>query len=175
MNAEAVLSDAGLEFPEMISEQPSPEEEMRRRMRGWFKPEALSEHFFEIETPTSVEDLSHERTRQALMKLVFSFKTEGLSFDDRLEYMADSVSTEAAVAFIHQIPKEYRLPKVAPDDEGDIIMVWEGDKTVLLNVEGWTLHFVADPATPNSEHFPEVIFDGDEIPYAFFERLPFRW
>lgn len=173
MNAEAVLSDAGLDYPEMISEQPNPEETPRRTQR-WFKSEALDEYSFEIDTPTSIEDLSHERTRRALMNLVFSFKTEGLSFDDRLEYMANSVSTEAAVAFIRQIPKEYRLPKVAPDDEGDIIMVWEGDKTVLLNVEGWRLHFVVDPATPKSTHFPEVIFDGEAIPYALLDRLPVR-
>ena len=173
MSAEAVLSDAGLKYPEMIPELPNPEETPRRTQR-WFKPEALNESPFEIDTPNSVEDLSHERTRQALMKLVFSFKTEGLSFDDRHEYVADSVSAEAAVAFIRHIPKEYRLPKVAPDDEGDIIMVWEDDKTALLNVEGWKLHFVANPATPNSEHFPEVNFDGEAIPYALLDRLPVR-
>ena len=173
MSSEAALSDAGLEFPEINLEKPSLEW-VQRRIQGWFKPEAHGEHMFEIENPTSIDELDHERTRRALMNLVFSFKTQGLSFDDRFDYTANSASAEAAVAFTRQLSAEYQLPRVAPDDEGDIIMVWEADTTVLLTIEGWRMHIVLNPATQQSVHLPVGIFDGETIPDALLDHIPVR-
>lgn len=173
MSSSETLTDADLELlpPEQIELGP---ERLRRLMRGWFTSRSRDEDESEDQPLTSIHELGRERTRRALTQLISRLATEGLSFDDRFEYKADPRSAAAASALIRQLPYEYQFPKVAPDDDGDLVMVWKSDRTVLLTMEAWKLHIVVDPATPKSKHLPEMMFDGEMVPRILLDLLPTR-
>lgn len=190
MTSVALLSDGMLDFPYKPESKRMEVEEVRRLWEQW-RSQARDKEFRVREkvdlkdksesnidyanTLTSVEELEHARTRKALIELVSQFVTEGLSFDDQSECKANELSAEAASAFLWRLPPEFSLPKIAPDDEGDIVMVWEAaDTTVLLTMDSWRLHIVVNPATPKSHHLPEMVFDGEVIPQKLLDYLPVR-
>ncbi len=190
MTSVAPLSDAMLDFPYKPEKKQMEVEEIRRLWEQWRSQardkelrvrekvdlkEKSESNIDYAKTLTSVEEFEHARTRRALIELVSQFVTEGLSFDDRLEYQADPRSAEAASAFLRRLPVKFSLPKIAPDDGGDVIMVWEAaEKTVLLVMDSWKLHIVIDPATPQSQHLPEMVFDGEVVPKKLLDYLPVR-
>ncbi len=190
MTSVAPLSDAMLDFPYKPEPMRMEVEEVRRLWEQW-RSQARDKEFRVREkvdlkdksesnidyakTLTSVEELEHARTRKALIELVSQFVTEGLSFDDRAECKADELSGEAASAFLRRLPPEFSLPKIAPDDEGDVVMVWEAAQTtVLLTIASWKLHVVINPATLQSQHLPEMVFDGETFPKKLLNCLPAR-
>jgi len=126
-------------------------------------------------TATEVIELDHVRQKRALERLILLFEVQGISYDEYVSEPANHASVEAAVTFLEKLPNIFQLPKVAPDSEGDIMMVWEAmDRATLLTVSGWRLHAVVDPTGVRPEHFDNVPFDGDVIPTRILLQLPMR-
>lgn len=171
MSQNIALSDADMELL-----PPEPRnlrlDDIRQSIKRWVEYSGTSGEEVDTQPLASVYEFGHERSRQALRQLLSLFVTEGLSFDDGPNYKANPRSASAAAAFVRQLPSVYRLPKIIPDDDGDIVMVWEGDQTVLVTAEGWRIHTVIDPATERSTHLPVLMFDGELLPEALLERIP---
>jgi hypothetical protein len=83
------------------------------------------------------------------------------------------VVTDAARTFLSLLPDDTPMPKVAPDHEGGLLLVWEStDPEIIVTLEGNRLHFVVHPGTPNAEYFDDLEFTGDKLPAALVDNLP---
>ena len=52
-------------------------------------------------------------------------------------------------------------------------MAWEdGEKTVLLTVDGWTLHLVRAPAEAVSDYLDDILFDGNDLREDILSSIP---
>ena len=76
----------------------------------------------------------------------------------------DTLTATFAVRVIWQLPDNIRLPKIAPDSEGGLLMVWEGQKTILATVDRDVVHVVIDPGTLNAVHFDGLKLTGRALP-----------
>ncbi len=79
-----------------------------------------------------------------------------------------------ARTFVTNIPENRLLPKVAVDDEGDILMAW-GDRGELcaLTLEGRVLHMVVNPGS-RSTHIEPTVYNGGRLPVAILGAIPLR-
>lgn len=76
----------------------------------------------------------------------------------------DTMTTVFSILVIQQLPDNLPLPKIAPDVDGGLLMVWEGQRTVLATVEGSKLHVVVDPGTLGATHFDSLMLTGRALP-----------
>jgi hypothetical protein len=79
-----------------------------------------------------------------------------------------------ALDFILRLPLNRALPKVAVDDEGDILMRWSGPTgRCALTFEGSVLHMTVNPGA-NSQHVEPTIYNGGHIPPGLLVHIPTR-
>jgi hypothetical protein len=83
----------------------------------------------------------------------------------------DTMTAVFSVFVVRQLPHDRPLPKIAPDVDGGLLMVWEGRRTVLATVEGDRIHIVVDPGTPNASHFDSVKLTGRALPPELLRAL----
>lgn len=76
----------------------------------------------------------------------------------------DTLTAAYATLVIRQLPERVSLPRIAPDSEGDLLMVWEGQRSVLATVEGSAIHVVIDPGTTGAQHFDNLALTGRALP-----------
>lgn len=80
----------------------------------------------------------------------------------------------AAIDFARNLPSNRQLPRVAPDEDGDILMVWQCDPGgSAITFEGTRLHVVANPGHA-STHFAPIIYDRGSIPPDILRCIPVR-
>lgn len=85
-----------------------------------------------------------------------------------------SKTLNVAVDLLSRLPINRALPKVAVDEDGDILMEWnETTGACSLTVEGETLHMVINPGS-NSNHLDPVIYNGGYFPPAILSHIPIR-
>lgn len=72
---------------------------------------------------------------------------------------------------IQQLPVKVPLPRIAPDADGGLLMVWERHRTVLATIEGDKIHVVADPGTMNAVHFDGLKLTGRTLPQELLDVL----
>ena len=78
----------------------------------------------------------------------------------------------SAIRLLSLLPDECRLPTVAPDHEGGLLLVWEGiEPEVIVTLEEDALHFVVHPGTERAEYFEDLKF-ADTIPKKLLSTLP---
>lgn len=123
----------------------------------------------------TVEALQHKRDRDALIKLVSQLSAYGLSWAIG-EGVPISPSTElTAQQFLNALPSSKALPKIAPDGEEGLMMVWErGGDPLLVTVEDLRLHAVIGATTQHAEYWPNIQFDRPEIPQTLLDAIPAR-
>ena len=110
---------------------------------------------------------NQEQRRNALIEILASGKLGRLGIDP-----LNQVSVDRSICFIRELPAKYALPKVSPDGEGDIFLVWEAPQPVLLTVEGNLIHAVINPGANDSLHLDDLEYIGGEIPIAVLEAIP---
>jgi len=116
-----------------------------------------------------------ERTRQALVGAIEHMVSTPVTWREEEPAPIDSLSAETAIAFIQQLPPDRAFPKLAPDGEGGIVLVWrEQSPRVLITVDKGKLLLIANPGQPNSHHFRPLNFDGETIPGLILEKIPRR-
>lgn len=80
----------------------------------------------------------------------------------------------AAIDFARNLPSNRQLPRVAPDDDGDILMVWQNDAGgCAITFEGRRLHVVANPGRA-STHFAPIIYNSGSIRPEILRCIPVR-
>ena len=116
--------------------------------------------------------LTKERERAALGRLIERFRVEGFSWSGSDGTINDATS-EAARALLNALPVEVKLPRIAPDGEGNLLMLWQGAANAcLIVVSGWKLHLVENPTTPQAKYLDDVAFDGEIVPTEILTSLP---
>jgi hypothetical protein len=120
-------------------------------------------------------DPTVERTRRALVAAVEHIVTAPVTWREEEPAPIDSLSAETAIAFIQQLPPDRAFPKVAPDGEGGIMLVWrEHSPRALITADRGKLLLIANPGQPNSHHFRPLNFDGETIPAIVLVNIPQR-
>jgi hypothetical protein len=76
-----------------------------------------------------------------------------------------------ADALIRHLPINRILPKVAADEDGDILMFWDGQNRCALTIAGSHLLMVVNPGA-KSEHIDPVTYSGTNIPPTILARIP---
>jgi hypothetical protein len=120
-------------------------------------------------------DPAIERERAAILSVIKRLAKQSINWSQSEAAPIDGISAETALAFIHQLPVDRGFPKIAPDGEGGIALVWDrpGER-VLITCDRATLALVQDPGGPNSYHFSPIRFDGETIPPIILQYLPQR-
>lgn len=83
----------------------------------------------------------------------------------------------ASEAFVRVLPANKELPKICPDGEGGLMLVWQApdndDHTFMLTVHGMTLHGVTCAGTPNAECIDDIPFEPNQgIPQRILDCIP---
>lgn len=83
-------------------------------------------------------------------------------------------SIVSALAIADYLPENRALPRVAIDEDGDILMVWgEPRQRFALTIEGETIYMVVNPGQ-HSTHLDPVIYNGGYLPLPVLEHVPNR-
>lgn len=78
----------------------------------------------------------------------------------------------SALAIVECLPENRALPRVAVDEDGDVLMVWgEPHQKFALTIEGETIHMVVNPGQ-HSTHLDPVIYNGGYLPLPILEHVP---
>ena len=84
------------------------------------------------------------------------------------------VTVRLAQDLVLRLPHNRALPKVAVDDEGDILMRWSGPTgRCSLTFEGSVLHMTVNPGA-TSQHVEPTIYNGGHIPPGLLVHIPTR-
>jgi hypothetical protein len=113
-----------------------------------------------------------ERRRAALIAAIKHLVASPITWTEDEPTPIDGVSAETALAFIHKLPPDRAFPKIAPDGEGGIMLVWDQVTKALITIDRGILLLVTNPGQPNSHHFRPLRFDGEMIPSIILESLP---
>jgi hypothetical protein len=93
-----------------------------------------------------------ERFRQ-LPRLISAIDALQAIAQERSYHRISATTRSVAIDLVKKLPLDRILPKVSVDEDGDILMVWDGEQNACaLVVEGPVLHFVRNPGS-ESTHF----------------------
>ncbi len=118
---------------------------------------------------------NHQRERDELIGLASRFAIDGLSWEAGQSVGISAATEHAARQFLNVLPSGKALPKISPDGEEGLLMVWErnGDP-LLITVDDLRLHAVVGATTPHAEYFANIPFDEPEIPQHILDAIPTR-
>lgn len=89
-----------------------------------------------------------------------------------LDIGIDHETTTAARAFFRMLPSWAPPPRIAPDAEGSLLVIWGGDDAYLMLVlESWKIHLVVFPGTDKAEYVENITMQPDEFPVELQDRL----
>jgi hypothetical protein len=123
----------------------------------------------------SSDALRYEEKRQAMIALVRRFAEFGLSWRFGEQAKITPATHQVSEAFLRALPAAKAFPKVAPDGEGGLLLVWEGaGRTFLLTIDDLRLHGIVAPGTPVAEYMDDLPFSSEGIPDAILNAIPNR-
>jgi len=82
-------------------------------------------------------------------------------------------STLLAREFVEALPTNRALPRVAVEEDGSVIMIWSGPKSLALTFEGAKLHASVNPGA-QSKHLEPMIYNGGHIQPKLLDHIPER-
>jgi hypothetical protein len=144
------------------------------RWRAWPSP-AVSAVVVPGEAATR-EALDREEMRQGLIALLRRFAAFGLSWYGGELAKITPTTEQVAEAFLRALPAAKAFPKIAPDGEGGLLMVWEvSGRSFLLTINDLHLHGVIAPQTLDVEYIDDVPFDPAQVtPDKILNAIPAR-
>jgi len=81
---------------------------------------------------------------------------------------------QSSVRFFDAFPPGRVWPKIAPDDEGTLILVWEEcDEPLTVTIDGMWIHAVISATKPYAQYIEDLPFLGLEIPTEILSAIPF--
>jgi hypothetical protein len=111
--------------------------------------------------------------RRELQNLITMFARDGFSMSGREGVRISDETARAASALITLFPNAIRLPKILPDSDGALTMVWGSETAPLLAlIDGWCIHVAVRATTPDAKYYPGIPFNGSEIPSELANHLP---
>jgi hypothetical protein len=120
--------------------------------------------------------LQHEKARQALIALVHRFAAYGLSWTAGEAATITPTTEQVSDAFLRGLPARKAFPRISPDGQGGLMMVWEGaSDPFLLTVDDLRLHGVVAAGTPHAQYLDDIPFDAaQDIPQRILDCIPAR-
>ncbi len=120
---------------------------------------------------TSKDALGHNQRRH-LLKLTIN-QLPALAESRGYEALLLPKSILIACEFIEALPTNRALPRVAVEEDGSIIMIWQGSKSLALTFEGARLHASVNPGA-QSTHLEPMIYNGGHIQPELLDHIPER-
>ena len=113
----------------------------------------------------TAETLERQRILERMHHLIDRFATEGFGWDAESACTITPDTARAAKMFLDLIPHAAMLPRIAPDGDGGLTVVWERNGNHdLLVIEDWTIHIVRNAATNHAQYEDNIRFDGQRLP-----------
>jgi hypothetical protein len=146
-----------------------PADQLRNFTLEWGKPDTA---VFPGRAVTK-DVLKRESTKERLISLIRRFHEAGFSWSGVSPSRISSATAQASEDLIRRIPDGRRLPKILPDSEGSLMLMWESPvREALVIVDGSTLHLIIEPASPRTEYVEGLHFDGESIPDPILTSIP---
>jgi len=122
------------------------------------------------------EVLRHQTNREALIALVHRFAAYGLSWAAGDPAKITPETEEVAEAFLRELPSCKALPKISPDGEGGLTLVWEhAGETFIMTIEDSRLHGVIAAATSHAQYIDDLPWKSlQDIPERILNAIPHR-
>lgn len=125
----------------------------------------------EAATPDVIEN---EQARQRLIAALALFRSHGYSQGENERGTISEASQQLSVALLNALPRHAALPKIAPDGDSGVVMVWEvNDTQLLLTVDEQGLHCVQNAGTPAAVYHDDLYYDGSALPEQLAHVLAF--
>lgn len=144
---------------------------------GWSSTQSASPSVAVMPGEAATPDvLRREEAREALIALVHRFAAYGLTWNPSEAGKITPMTELTAVVFLRALPAGKAFPKISPDGEGGLMLVWERvDGPVLLTIDNLRLHAVIAAATPAAEYIDDLPFDlPQDIPQQILDAIPAR-
>jgi hypothetical protein len=121
----------------------------------------------------SPDQVRYEKRKALLIDVIKSMRQEAPNWSG-LATRIDPLSAGSAEAFLRCLPGNAVLPRVAPDGEGDVMFVWDGQNqpACVVTVEQRALHLACELGTPQEQHIGEQRFLGVCIPPDILNHIP---
>lgn len=115
--------------------------------------------------------LKREKHKQLLMDFLQNLSVRESQWSDDQPEKITLETSFAAISFLNQLPREIEFPKISPDGEGSLVLVWEtGISSLLLTIEDRHIHMLRGATTPQAEYDDSLPF-SDEIPQEVLRAL----
>jgi hypothetical protein len=128
-----------------------------------------------IDQDTSAETLAVQNRKAQLLAIISEYLGGAPAWDGGDAIAVSPGAVQTARRFISALPENRALPRVAPDGEGDVLLVWPPDQgDCIVTVEPAHVHLVTNATTRASRHVDAVPFNGERIPFELLRYLPLR-
>jgi hypothetical protein len=118
-------------------------------------------------------NLRRQRNLELLEGLIWQFALFGMSWGSGPWARVSLDARDAGISFIRGLGSRARLPKVTPDGEGNLLLVWEKvEGPLMVVVDGPRVHMVKRAATPQSEHIADLPFINGRVPAEVLCEVP---
>lgn len=107
----------------------------------------------------------NEEHRRVISDILSRFAAEGA---------IARTTMHAAQCFIEALPRDRRLPTLAPDGDGGVVLAWEvpRDGRTLITLSDWIAYAVARAGTRYAEYLDDMPFDGVLVPDDLLAIIP---
>jgi hypothetical protein len=114
--------------------------------------------------------------RHAMIALVQRFAAFGLSWRAGEPAKITPTTHQVSEAFLRALPAAKAFPKISPDGEDGLMMVWEGaGHPFLLTINDLGLHGVIAAGTADAEYIDDMPLDSARvIPDKILNAIPAR-
>jgi hypothetical protein len=140
---------------------------------SWISQAAGTTHNTPAPTPASTDD-TFDSKRTRLISAIRALKSEAPNWSGE-QRTVNAGSALTAEKFLQCLSSQHRLPKIAADGEGDVMLVWDDPKnSCIVTIEPRTLHMVLHPGTPQAKQIDAIQFLGLRIPPNILGHLPLK-
>lgn len=118
------------------------------------------------------ETIRRQADAAVLCHLIARLVQEGISWSAEDAVKISMGTAESALMFFQHLPASATLPKISPDGEGGLMAVWEKDgRSTLVIIDNFNIHLATGATTPDAQYFPELVFDGEQIPDVVLKAI----
>jgi hypothetical protein len=122
--------------------------------------------------PKSSAQIQFEERRLRLISAILNMKGAAPNWSGIPSVVRED-SANSAAQFLRCLPGDAILPRIAPDGEGDVMLVWEGPRgNCIVTVEKRSLHLVSEPGKVNVHQVGPQQFLGFSIPPSILTSIP---
>lgn len=120
----------------------------------------------------TTETMRRQADGAFLIQLIGQLARDGISWSAEDAVKISTGTAESALMFFQRLPTTVTVPKISPDGEGGLMAVWEKDSgTTLVIIDNYNIHLATGATTPDAKYFPELVFDGEQIPDVVLKAI----